>query len=97
MGEVSSIVVPRCILGDVQVENITSIQLHGFADASKSAYGANADIRLTTSGTISVSLAPLIGESVLRLELMAALTIANLMTAVYEVLTYAMQIDAVFN
>ncbi|XP_068750796.1 uncharacterized protein [Montipora capricornis] len=37
MWEVSSIVVPRCILGDVQVEDITSIQLHGFADASKSA------------------------------------------------------------
>ena len=39
MGEFSSIEVPRCILGDV--EDITSIQLHGFADASKSAYGAS--------------------------------------------------------
>ncbi|XP_068674716.1 uncharacterized protein [Montipora capricornis] len=56
MWEVSSIVAPRCILGDVQVEDVTSIQLHGFADASKSAYGANVYIRLTTSGTSSVCL-----------------------------------------
>ena len=104
MWEVSSIVVPRCILGDVQVEEVTSIQLHGFADASKSAYGANVYIRLTTSGTSSVCLlasktrvAPLIGESIPRLGLMAALTLANLMTAVHEALTCTMKIDAVFN
>ncbi|XP_068670896.1 uncharacterized protein [Montipora foliosa] len=104
MWEVSSIVVPRCILGDVQVEDVTCIQLHGFADASKSAYGANVYIRLTTSGTSSVCflasktrVALLIGESIPRLELMAALTLANLMTAVHEALTCTMKIDAVFN
>ena len=104
MGEVSRIVVPRCILGDVQVEDITSIQLHGLADASKSAYGANVYIRLTTSGTSSVCLlasktrfAPLIGESIPRLELMAALTLANLMTAVHEALTCTLKTDAVFS
>ena len=91
-------------LGDVQVEGIASIQLHGFADASKSAYGANVYIRLTTSGTNSVCLlasktrvAPLISELIPRLVLMVTLTLVNLMKAMHEALTCTMKIDAVFN
>ena len=40
---------------------------------------------------------PLKGDTVPRLELMAALTLANLMTAVYEALICAIKIDAVYN
>jgi len=41
MERVSSIAVPRCILDGVEVGDIKSSQLYGFADASKSAYGGN--------------------------------------------------------
>ena len=41
--------------------------------------------------------APLKGETIPRLELMATLTLANLVTAVYEVLSCTLKIDAVFN
>ena len=44
--EVSSILIPRCILDEIEVENIKSIQIHGFSDASKVAYGANVYIRV---------------------------------------------------
>ena len=53
MERVSNIAVPRCILDGVEVGDIKSFQLHGFADASKSAYGANVYSRVTTSNTCS--------------------------------------------
>ena len=42
-------------------------------------------------------MAPLKGETIPRLELMAALTLANLMTAVYKALACTIKIDSVFN
>ena len=104
MKRVSSITIPRCILDGIEAEEVTSIQLHGFADASKSAYGANVYIRVSTIDVCSSSLltsktrvAPLKGDTIPRLELMAALTLANLMTAVYEALVCTVKIDAVYN
>ncbi|KAL9975369.1 hypothetical protein ACROYT_G012524 [Oculina patagonica] len=104
MERVSSIAVPRCILDEVEVGDIKSIQLHGFADASKYAFGANVYIKVTTSNVCSSHLlasktrvGPLNGETISRLELMAALTLANLMTVVYEALVHIVKVDAVFN
>ena len=104
MKRVSSLAVPRCILDGIEVDKVTSIQLHGFADASKIAYGANVYIRVSTMDACSSHLlasktriAPLKEETIPRLELMAALTLANLMTAVYKALIYTIKIDAVFN
>ena len=104
MKRVSSLAVPRCILDGIEVDKVTSIQLHGFADASKIAYGANVYIRVSTMDACSSHLlasktriAPLKEETIPRLELMAALTLANLMTAVYEALICTIKIDAVFN
>ena len=104
MGRVSSIAVPRCILDGVEVGDIKSIQMHGFADASKFAYGANVYTRVTTSNTCSSHLlasktrvAPLNGGTIPRLELVAALTLANLMTVVYEALICTEKVNAVFN
>ena len=45
MERVSSIAVPRCIMDEIEVGEIKSIQLHGFGDASKYAFGANVYIR----------------------------------------------------
>ena len=96
--------VPRCVLDGIEAEDVNSIQLHGFADASKIAYGANIYIRVTTSNVsysqLSASktrVAPLKGETIARLKLMAALTLANLITAVYKALAYTIKINAVFN
>ena len=50
MKRVSSIAIPRYILGGIEAEEVTSIQLHGFADARKTAYGANVYIRVSTTG-----------------------------------------------
>ena len=104
MERVSSIAVPRCILDEIEVGDIKSIQLHGFADASKYAFGANVYIKVTTSNACSSHLlasktrvAPLSGETIPRLELMAALTLANLMTVVYEALVHTVKVDGVFN
>ena len=53
MERVSSIAVPRCILDEIEVGDIKSIQLHGFADASKYAFAANVYIKVTTSNACS--------------------------------------------
>ena len=104
MSRVSVISVPRCVLAGIEAEDVKSIQLHGFADASKIAYGANIYIRVTTSNVSYSQLlasktrvAPLKGETIPRLELMAALTLANLMTAVYKALACTVKVDSVFN
>ena len=103
MLRVSLISAPR-ILDGIEGEDVKSIQLHGFADSSKIAYGANIYIRVTTSDVSYSQLlvsktrvAPLKGETIHRLELMAALTLANLMTAMYDALASTVKIDAVFN
>ena len=61
--------------------------------------------RVVTTSNVSYSqllaskirVTPLKGETIPRLELMAALTLANLMTAVYKALACSVKIDAVFN
>ena len=50
MLRVSVISVPRCVLDGIKAD-VNSIQLHGVADASKIAYGANIYIRVTTSSS----------------------------------------------
>ena len=104
MEMISSITTPRCIFDEIDAEDIQAIQLHGFSNASKVAYGANVYIRVISSNAILMSLlvfktrvAPLKGETIPRLELMSASTLANLMTAIHEALSCALKIDAVFN
>ena len=101
---VSTITIPRCVLDGMESADVKSVQLHGLADASKIAYGANVYIRVSTANMCSSHLlasktriAPLKGETIPRLKMIAALTLANLVTAVYEVLNCTLNIDAVFN
>lgn len=80
--------IPRNIV----CKNYKEIQLHGFADASKDAYGACIYIRsLDSQGNISVHLlcsktrvAPLKTQTIPRLELCAALILARLVRKVTE-------------
>ena len=75
----------------VMIPNAVSIQLHGFADASEKAYGAaiymrssdgvNIKTRLLTSKS---KVAPIKKETIPRLELKAALLLANLSHSVVK-------------
>lgn len=75
-------------------KNHTELQLHGFADASQKAYGACIYIRSRNSkGDIQVALlcakskvAPLKQQTIPRLELCAALTLARLVAKVIQAL-----------
>ncbi|MDD9341209.1 MAG: A17 family peptidase, partial [Providencia heimbachae] len=79
----TTITVPRCLFSTA---NISSIQYHGFADASMLAYGACIFVRVTyTDGSVSVRLfcakskvAPVKNVTLPRLELCAALLLSRL-------------------
>ena len=75
--------------------------LHGFADA-RIAYGANMYVQVTTSDghyshllASKTQVAPLKAETIPRLELIACLTLALLITAVYKALACTIEVDAV--
>lgn len=88
---ISSLIFPRCVIA----KNAHSIELHGFCDASKVAYGACVFVKSTNStGHVSVQLlcaksrvAPLKAITIPRLELCGALILTRLMNKVKEALT----------
>ncbi|XP_058465271.1 uncharacterized protein LOC131438898 [Malaya genurostris] len=83
---VNQIQKPRCVVND----RASTLELHGFSDASKRAYGAVVYIRcITKEGTINVSLvasksrvAPLKPTTIPRLELCGAKLLAELVLKV---------------
>ena len=92
MKKTESVSVPRYVI-HFNSDQILSVQLHGFSDASKSAYGANIYLRIETPSSISTRLitsktkvAPLKEESIPRLELLAACILAKLITSVKAIL-----------
>ena len=101
---ISSFTIPRCIMDRIEAEQVKCVQLHGFADASRIAYGANMYVQVTTSeGHYShllaskTRVAPFKAETIPRLELIACLTLALLITAVYKALACTIEVDAVIN
>ena len=90
-------------VNDMKSDEIESIELHGFGDASNVAFGAVVYIRsVKKSGEVSINLiasktrlAPLKSDTIPRLELMAALLLARLMTSVREALQSTIKIDKV--
>jgi hypothetical protein len=93
MKETSCIQAPRCVLEKIDRVDVRPVELHGFADASYTAYGANVYLVLTTSNGVTAQLlasktrvAPLKKETIPRLELLAALTLAKLMKPVSDAL-----------
>ena len=93
----------RCTSGDVDKNDIVSYQLHGFADASHTAYGCVVYLRIKTKKGVKVKLltskrkvCPLKGETIPRLELMAALLLAQLSTSVYNALNLSRNINKLF-
>ena len=86
-----SFAVPRCYLSGIIEENIKSNALHGFGDASCAAFGAVSFIRVETDSVcwsqlmcsnLKFRVAPITKQSIPRLELLSALALARLITAV---------------
>eukprot|EP00794_Sanderia_malayensis_P004439 gene4439-5032_t len=99
----SNIVVERSVFGDIKYDTVKSIQLHGFSDASQVAYGAAVYLRIETFSTVSVKLiasktciAPIKGTTIPRLELMGALTLAELINTVITVLKHKLTIGRIY-
>ena len=103
MVEVDNIEINRSLLNGIELKDVNSIQIHGFADASKIAYGACIYLRINTNNGVYIRLAtaktriaPLKQETIPRLELMAALTLAQLITSVKNALQSCIEIEATY-
>ena len=51
---ISSFTIPRCIMDRIEAEQVKCVQLHGFAGASRIAYGANMYVQVTTIKRVSL-------------------------------------------
>ena len=103
IAKVNYIVFPRYVLQDVCTEKLSTIELHGFCDASQHCYAACAYLRVQTTQSVETKLlsakthiAPQKGETIPRLELMGALLLARLITKVNEVIADNVHIDSVY-
>ena len=101
MSKVSSIEIPHCLISEFG-NDVKSVQLHGFADASKVAYAANIYIRVETSESVISNLvtaktkvAPLKVKSIPRLELLSEVILSKLITTVSESLQETIPVDSV--
>lgn len=96
-----TIEIDRCVL----IEDAADIELHGFADASQSAYGAAVYVRSVNSHSqVKVQLlcaksrvAPLQQQTLPKLELMAAALLAELVTVVRESLDLPIKKDVLYS
>ena len=96
---VQDIAVPRWYLAGV-TRNILSAELHGFSDASNTAYAAVVYLRMVTESGIITRLvasktrvAPLSKQTISRLELLGAVTLSSLAVYIKEVLAKSLVID----
>ncbi|XP_003391348.1 PREDICTED: uncharacterized protein LOC100639084, partial [Amphimedon queenslandica] len=98
---VSTVRVPRYYLSQMQGEQSCSYQLQGFCDASKGAYAAviylvakSDSKRITQLLIAKTRVAPLTKQTIPRLELLAAVILARLMSTTQEALSRVMKLDS---
>ena len=77
-----------------------SVSLHGFCEASTAAYAAVVHLRVKTTEEVHLSFVtsetrvpPLVRQTISRLELLAALILARLITCVRFVLAHFIQVS----
>ena len=100
--ECKTIEISRCFVKSI-TDDVKSVELLGFGDASIVAYAAVPYIRIRTATECRVQLvtckarvAPLVKQSVARLELLSATILARLITSVREALKPLVEINAVY-
>ena len=93
----------RCYAESLNGDKVKSVQLHSFADASESAYGAAVYMRVEYESAVQCQLvssktrvAPLAKQTIPLLELLSNLTASKLLKSVSQALE-GMRIDNVFN
>ena len=105
MKNIGNITVNRPYLSsEFDFENVDFVELHGFSDASKTAYGACVYVvyqlksgeRVSSLVSSKTRIAPISGETIPRLELLSALILARLMTSVQEALSKNVKISQIF-
>ena len=98
---VGSVRIPRCYFS--KDESLpSSLQLHGFSDASSYAYAAAVYLRIERGNNVrsvlitsKTRVAPLGGQTIPRLELLGALILARLISHVAAALSEVVKIDRV--
>ncbi|KRZ08573.1 hypothetical protein T4B_14298 [Trichinella pseudospiralis] len=91
--EIENVQIPRCLI-EIPMKNIIRLELHGFSDASERAYGGAVYIKMIDvegRGVIKLvvaksKVAPLKSVTLPRLELVAALVTAKLISHVKQVI-----------
>ncbi|XP_058827968.1 uncharacterized protein LOC131687894 [Topomyia yanbarensis] len=95
LSDVEAIRIPRCYIGEAKTDEIESLEVHIFTDASDLAYGCAAYLRVVARGVVRCSLimsrakvAPLKRQSIPRLELMGAVLGARLSQTILSTHTH---------
>ncbi|XP_055604350.1 uncharacterized protein LOC129752600 [Uranotaenia lowii] len=91
LSQVEETRISRCYLGNLHHDEVTSIEIHTFTDASEHAFGCAVYFRISWAGGVNCTLvmsrnkvAPLKRVSIPRLELMGALLGAKLVNVVRQ-------------
>ena len=99
--ESEPVIVPRCFFSGFQ-EDVVSVSLEGFCDASVNVYAAVVYLRIETTEethlkflTSKTRVAPLVKQTIPRLELLSALILARLIARVKTVLEGLIRISHV--
>ena len=94
----------RCYAEGLNGNEVKSVQLHCFGDASKKAYGAVVYMRVEYESRFECQLvasktrvAPLAKQSIPRLELLSNLTASRLLKSVSQALEDVVRVDKVFS
>ena len=97
--KIPEIKIDRCCIE----ENICKVELHGFSDVSKGAFAAVTYLRIETEESVKLTLiaaktrvAPLKQQSLPRLELLGALCLARLVSAVRKAIEPVIPISAIY-
>ena len=99
LGTISVLSVPHCYFRNISEDPI-SVELHGFSDASINSFAATVYLCIVTENQIETSLvtpknrlSPLVRQSMPRLELLAAVILARLITCARDALSCVFGID----
>ena len=102
VADCQEITIPRCVIPENK-ESIQCLELHGFGDSSKYAYGAVVYLRVVSANGVHTNIiafksrvAPLTDQTIPRLELLSALILARLVHSIQSALANVVAISSVY-